>query len=205
MELKCSICLDKLFLPDVDVSVIQCGHMYHRCCLRQARKKSRNCPNCKTYIAHVVKKIYPDVNDELSYDCCANETKEFVEDTFEIEDEKIAALLKTVKELDKDYASVKEEDKSFIDKLKRQKEVNRGLWEDCKILEVKNRRMLGKMRKFKGVKKVGWLSEAKSSVQSDSYSREGLLNLIFVIHISVSKNQFNNSLIDNRFKIFSYY
>ena len=97
MEYKCSICLDALFSVNTDVSVIQCGHLFHKTCLENLMQNNTECPNCKTGITYTVEKIYPDVNDELVYNGSSNKTETFLDELFDLEKEKKTSMLKTIK------------------------------------------------------------------------------------------------------------
>ena len=49
---------------------------------------NKKCSSIKTVIASIIKTIYRDVNNEISFNCCSNETKKFLEEIFDSEKEK---------------------------------------------------------------------------------------------------------------------
>ena len=188
MELKCSICLDNLFFVNNDVSVTQCGHIYHKDCLEASTKTYKKCPNCNTEITNVIKKIHPDVYDELNYSSCSNETTEFLSEFFNNEREIKIILLKVIKKLDKDNTSLKEAKKKYEDNLKTAKvflnsfkKHCKDLQEKTKSLKLKNSNLLAEVLKMNDDKKnnnispkknVYTLSEKKIKAESsnDSFS-----------------------------------
>ena len=104
MDFECSICLDNLFSVNTDVSVTQCGHVYHKSCLESATQINKRCPICNAENINVVKTIFPNVYKELNYSCCSNDTKEFIKEILDNEREKREIFLNMVKKLDKEKA-----------------------------------------------------------------------------------------------------
>ena len=155
MEFICSVCLDNLFSENNNVSVTQCGHMYHKDCLENSMKTNKKCPNCQTRITRIVKKIFPDGYDELSYNSCTSETKEFLEDIFDNQREQKTKMIEIIKKLDKDNASLKETNRSYKENLKTskvflssfEKEVKNFL-DKNKELELRNNDLTDEKRKF---------------------------------------------------------
>ena len=71
------------------------------------------CPNCKTeFTADTVKKIHPDVFDDLVYSDCSVETNTFLAKVFYDQKEKRIIMLNIIKKLDKENTSLKEPNKS---------------------------------------------------------------------------------------------
>ena len=113
MEFKCSVCLDALFSVNSDVCVTPCGHLFHKDCIEGAMQNNLQCPNCNTGIAaDMVNKIYPDVFDELACNDCSVETKILLEVIYDYDKEKRKTMLKILKKLDKENASLKEKNKT---------------------------------------------------------------------------------------------
>ena len=107
MEFKCSICLDSLFSVNTDASVTPCGHLFHKTCLEGSMQNNQLCPNCKTAIGTgIVKKIHPDVFDELVCSDCSNETENFLEEIHDYEKARRTTLLEMIKKLDKQNTSL---------------------------------------------------------------------------------------------------
>ena len=101
MECMCSICLDSLFSVNTDVSVTQCGHMYHKTCLENWMNTSPTCPNCKAGITYRVQRIYPNVFADLVYNGTSDDTETFLGEIYDCEKQKRTAMLKLIKRLDK--------------------------------------------------------------------------------------------------------
>ena len=118
MELQCSICLDKLFTANTDVSVLQCGHMYHKDCLERYMKIKNKCPNCRSEITSIVKTVYPDVYSELNYSGFSNEAKDILEEIIDYQKEKRISIIDLIKKIDQENTSLKETNKSYRENLK---------------------------------------------------------------------------------------
>ena len=122
MEYKCSVCLDKLFSENTDVCVTPCRHLFHKVCIDGCMQNKLECPNCKTGITpDVVNKLHLDVFDELAYSDCTIETKKFLEQMYDNERQKRETLLKILKKLDKENASLKETNKTNQEVYKKRK------------------------------------------------------------------------------------
>ena len=154
MEFKCSICLGSLFSVNTDVSVIQCGHMYHKTCLEGSWQNSPNCPNCRSRITSGVERIYPDVFDDLVYNGVSNKTKEFLEEICGCEKEKRKRVLKIIEKLDKENINLKETNKSNHENIQTCKvflksfQKERKEWQQKnKTLELENNSLLDELRK----------------------------------------------------------
>ena len=155
MEFKCSICLDKLFLANTDVSVPQCGHMYHKDCLEGSMKIRKKCPNCRSEITSIVKTVYPDVDSELNYSGFSNEAKNILEEIVDYQKEKRITIIDLIKKFDQENKSLKETNKSYQENLKTanvflkcfEKE-NKNLQEKSEELTFSNKFLLAYIRKF---------------------------------------------------------
>ena len=155
MEFKCSICLDKLFSANTDVSVPQCGHMYHKDCLESYMRIKKKCPSCRSDITSIVKTVYPDVYSELSYGSCSNEAKKFLEEIVDYQKEKRIIIIDLIKKLDQENTSLKKAYKSYQENLKTgnvflkcfEKE-HRDLQEKSKELTLVNNALLVDVRKL---------------------------------------------------------
>ena len=74
------------------------------------------CPNCKTAIGTgIVKKIHPDVFDELVCSDCSNETEKLLEEIHDYEKARRTTMLEMIKKLDKQNTSLtkKKKQESF--------------------------------------------------------------------------------------------
>ena len=155
MEYMCSICLDSLFSVNTDVSVTQCGHLFHKTCLEGSLKRNRKCPNCKCKIKSIIKQIYPDVFDILVYNSCSNETFEFFQKVSDLEKERKIVLLKVIKKLDKENRNLKETNKKYKTNLAISKafletfQKDRKEWQEKSVkLELENNNLLNEIRKL---------------------------------------------------------
>ena len=100
MEYKCSICLDRLLSVNIDAYVTPCGHVFHKRCIENSLRHSQECPNCRTaIITGTVNKIHLDVDDELVYSDCSDETEHFLEEVCECEKQKKKLCLAWLKNL----------------------------------------------------------------------------------------------------------
>ena len=155
MELQCSICLDKLFSANTDVSVPQCGHMYHKDCLEGSMKIRKKCPNCRSEITSIVKTVYPDVDSELNYSGFSNEAKNILEEIVDYQKEKRITIIDLIKKFDQENKSLKETNKSYQENLKTanvflkcfEKE-NKNLQEKSEELTFSNKFLLAYIKKF---------------------------------------------------------
>ena len=155
MEFKCSICLDKLFSANTDVSVPQCGHMYHKDCLESYMKIKNNCPNCRSEITSIVKTVYPDVYNELSYSSFSNEAKDILEEIIDYQKEKKIIMIDLIKKLDKENTSLIETNKSYQENfktanvfLKSFEKENEDLQEKSEELKLSNNTLLAVIKNF---------------------------------------------------------
>ena len=166
MEFKCSICLGSLFSVNTDVSVIQCGHMYHKTCLEGSWQNNLNCPNCRSRITSRVERIYPDVFDDLVYNGVSNKTKEFLEEICGCEKEKRKRVLKIIEKLDKENINLKETNKSNHENIQTCKlflksfQKERKHWEEKnKTIELENNTLLTELGQLNNNEQLGNLSE----------------------------------------------
>ena len=110
MEYQCSICLDRLFTADKEVSVTPCGHSFHKDCISDATKgDDKKCPICREILLEDgINKIHFNVFEELNYSDCSKETLNFFEKIVEHEADKRITMLKIIKRLDKENISLKD-------------------------------------------------------------------------------------------------
>ena len=200
MECMCSICLDSLFTVNTDVSITPCGHLYHKNCIENSMQNNLLCPNCKTeFIADMVKKIHPDVFDELVYSDCSVETNKCLAEVFDYQKEKRIIMLKIIKKLDKENTSLMETNKSNHENIQTSKvflksfKTDKKEWQQkIKILELENNTLLDELRKVNNNEQAGNSSEdsqfehindivkesfKNSGSDSEASVNEGLLNV----------------------------
>ena len=80
MSVTCSICHEDINFCDEEVSVLNCGHLFHQKCLKQWLNTNSTCPECRIKVAanNFVKKLYPSTiedEDHLCYKGSSDETK----------------------------------------------------------------------------------------------------------------------------------
>jgi len=79
MSVCCSICTETLNLCDEEISVLKCGHLFHKTCIQQWLDTRMTCPECRCKVAkkNIVQKVYPSKNEaaEPVYRGSSDETK----------------------------------------------------------------------------------------------------------------------------------
>ena len=83
MSIYCSICHEQINFCDEEISVLNCGHLFHQSCLQQWLDIRLTCPKCRTQVVreNIVKKIYPSVDEDadLVYKGSSDEVKSILE------------------------------------------------------------------------------------------------------------------------------
>ena len=143
MEYQCSICLDRLFTADKEVSVTPCGHSYHKDCISDATKgDNKNCPICREILQEgEINKIHFDVFEELNYSDCSIETLSFFEKIVEYETDKRMTMVKIIKKLDKENTSLKETYKNSCKSYRSCKVFLRGFKKEINYFHEKIRKL----------------------------------------------------------------
>ena len=142
MSVNCSICCENVDFSNEEISVLNCGHLFHHTCLQQWLDTSSTCPDCRATVGQegFVKKIYPKVNvaDEISYDWVSNETKslfnEYEEQTKSLQKrflEKFAAL-------ERDLQVEKINHGETLKKLEEERNSNLSLVSQIEALQIIN-------------------------------------------------------------------
>ena len=172
MEYQCSICLDRLFTADKEVSVTPCGHSYHKDCISDATKgDNKNCPICREILQEdEINKIHFNVFEELNYSDCSKETLSFFDKIVEYEADKRMTMVKIIKKLDKENISLKETYKYNCKSYRSckvflkgfQKEI-KNLNEAVRELELTKDGLIAEIRRLKKKKKKGKIIKAKKS------------------------------------------
>ena len=79
MSIYCSICHEDINFSDEEISVLRCGHLFHKRCLQQWLDTDSTCPECRSEVTrnNFVMKIFPSVNEDsdLVYKGSSDETK----------------------------------------------------------------------------------------------------------------------------------
>ena len=79
MSVSCSICHEVINFSCEEISVLNCGHLFHHSCLQEWLNTNSTCPECRKRVAanNFVQKLYPSINEEtdLVYRGTSDETK----------------------------------------------------------------------------------------------------------------------------------
>ena len=70
MSVTCSICHEDIDFIDEEVSVLNCGHLFHQRCLKRWFENKSTCPECRKSVAanNFVQKLYPFINKYVDLD-----------------------------------------------------------------------------------------------------------------------------------------
>ena len=138
MEYQCSICLERLFTADKEVSVTPCGHSYHKDCISEAIDYDKKCPICRENLQeHEINKIHFNLFQELNYSDCSKHTLSFFEKIVEYEADKKITMVKIIKKLDIENTSLKETYKNNFKSYSSCKVFLRGFQKEIKNLPEK--------------------------------------------------------------------
>ena len=136
MPVKCFICCENVDFSNEEISVLHCGHLFHRTCLQQWLSTNRSCPDCRAKVCKhgFVKKIYPKVNstDEISYDGVSNETKRL----FEVYEEQTKNIQKRFIALEKELSNEKLSHGETLKDLEQERNDSCGLRSDLENLKI---------------------------------------------------------------------
>ena len=157
MDQVCSICLAKLNLAKDDISVTQCGHLFHQNCIEGAIRLKNECPICNTNINDdIVKKLYVDVDEGLVYNGSFPETEKVLEEAEEHENKIKKSWLNRIKKLENDKSELKTKNMSAQKQLNLAKtflKVNQkkieALEKRCKKLETEKNTLQVDLDKMK--------------------------------------------------------
>ena len=148
MEHECCICLDRLFKVDTEVSVTPCGHTFHKGCISNVIKgENKKCPICRQDLQEEkIVKVHFNVNKELDYSDCSNDTLSFFDKVVEYEANKRMTMVKIIKKLDKENTRLKETYKTNFKGYRLCKVLLRGFQKEIKNLHEK----ISKLKLTKG-------------------------------------------------------
>ena len=146
--------------------------------------------DCKTKIRRTqLKKIYPDVFDELVYSYCSIETENFLETMFDYDKEKRIIMLNIVKKLNKENTYLKETKKISQKNLKTCRLFLKGFqtdineWkEKSQKLQLKNNILVGNNACEEYVGQIKKNSSNESYFSKESSFNKGLLSLISIFY-----------------------
>ena len=79
MSVTCAICHEDIDFCAEEVSVLNCGHLYHNGCLQQWLSTNSTCPECRSAVTrnNFVRKLYPSKKEDAEsvYRGTSEETK----------------------------------------------------------------------------------------------------------------------------------
>ena len=156
MSVSCIICHEVINFCYEEISVLSCGHLYHKKCLQKWIDAKSTCPECRSEITanNYVQKIYPSKNEnaQLVYEGSCDETK---------------SIVKVYEE------STKNLQKMFIERIVSLENSNSKLTDDLK--KCSSEKDLAKFKVFKLSKILNRIAE-----KNDVFEKEILsLKLVF--------------------------
>ena len=79
MSVTCAICQEDINFCAEEISVLNCGHLYHNRCLQQWLSTNSTCPECRSAVTrnNFVRKLYPSKKEDAEsvYRGTSEETK----------------------------------------------------------------------------------------------------------------------------------
>ena len=79
MSVTCVICQEDINFCTEEISVLNCGHLYHNGCLQQWLSTNSTCPECRSAVTrnNFVRKLYPSKKEDAEsvYRGTSDETK----------------------------------------------------------------------------------------------------------------------------------
>ena len=144
MSVACCICHEDINFSCEEISVLNCGHLFHQRCLRQWLNTNSTCPECRISVAtdNFVQKLYPSLNEDsnLVYRGSSDKTK---------------SILKIYE------SSTKNLQKMFTERITNLEEENKQLAEKNSILRVKFDNASDTVRSFQDekIKKDGIIDQ----------------------------------------------
>ena len=69
MSVFCLICQEDINFCHEDISVLNCGHLFHKKCLQQWLDTNSTCPECKSAVTKndLVQNIYPSKREDSDF------------------------------------------------------------------------------------------------------------------------------------------
>ena len=147
MTVLCSICQEDINFCDEEISVLKCGHLFHRGCLQQWLSTSSTCPECRISVAvnNYVQKLYPSKNEDadLVYRGSSDDTKSILK-VYEDSTKNVQQLFtQRIVSLEKESLALTKELKKSSDDLQK-------CSDEKNVVEEENLRLkteLGKLKK----------------------------------------------------------
>ena len=69
MSMSCVICQEDINFCTEEISVLNCGHLYHNGCLQQWLNTNSTCPDCRSEVTrnNFVRKLYPSKKEDAEF------------------------------------------------------------------------------------------------------------------------------------------
>ena len=153
MSVACSICQEIINFCDEEISVLKCGHLFHKSCLQQWLDTRMTCPECRHSVTtdNFVEKIYPSTNEDayVVYRGSSDETK---------------AILNTLNENNTIIQKIfirrntflEEQNKERDENLDKLRKENEKLKAENKVLDEKNKNQFEELKSLNEKHKVSF-------------------------------------------------
>ena len=148
MSVTCAICQEDINFCAEEISVLNCGHLYHNGCLQQWLSTNSTCPECRSAVTrnNFVRKLYPSKKEDAEsvYRGTSEETKSILkiyeESTKNLQKmftERIVNLENKNLELEEKLQKLSDEKENLRSKLENEELKNKVLKSEIKTLEEK--------------------------------------------------------------------
>ena len=123
MTVSCSICQEHVNFCNEEISVLNCGHLYHQSCLQRWLDTSSTCPECRSAVArnNFVQKVYPSKSkselENAVYKGSSNETKNILKEYEDTTKNLQKMFTERIEDLEKENLKLKED----VEKLSTEK------------------------------------------------------------------------------------
>ena len=129
MSVTCAICHEDINFCTEEISVLNCGHLYHNGCLQQWLNTNSTCPECRSAVTrnNFVQKLYPSKKEDAEsvYRGTSEETKSILKVYEESTKNLQKVFTERIVNLENKNMSLKEDlQKSLDDRQKCSNEIN---------------------------------------------------------------------------------
>ena len=146
MSVTCAICHEDINFCTEEISVLNCGHLYHNGCLQQWLSTNSTCPECRSAVTrnNFVQKLYPSKKEDAEsvYRGTSDETKSILkvyEDT----------TINLQKMFTERILSLENKNLELEEKLQKSSDEKESLRLKLDDEEVKNKVLKSEIKKFK--------------------------------------------------------
>jgi len=110
MSIICAICLTELDFSKDHISATECGHMYHKACLKGWIKNKPDCPECRKVIKtnQTVDRVYANLAEgSVEYKGTSSKTKDILKTVYEQFNSSVNLFLNRIVELENENNDLK--------------------------------------------------------------------------------------------------